>query len=160
MRWWARRRCRGDEGTTDGGSAIIEFIFVAVIVMVPLVYVIVTFATVQRTQLAVTQAARQAGRAFATSDTAAEAPARARAAVRLAMHDQGLDDNVTIRFVRAGASCSSAAVTPSLLAGAVFQVCVTRRVDLPGVPTIFEGRGITSTGRFVLHVDEYRTVAP
>ena len=45
----------------DGGSAIIEFVFVAVIVLVPLVYLIAAVATVQRTQVAVTQAARDAG---------------------------------------------------------------------------------------------------
>ncbi|MDT4932563.1 MAG: hypothetical protein QOK11_455, partial [Pseudonocardiales bacterium] len=73
---------RDDSG--DGGTAIIEFVFVAVIVMVPLVYLLVAVAVVQRSQLAVTQAAREAGRAFATSDTARDADLRAPAAVRLA----------------------------------------------------------------------------
>ena len=67
-----------DGGRDDGGSAIIEFVFVAVIVMVPLVYLIIAVATVQRSELAVSQAAREAGRAFATADSAADGPARAR----------------------------------------------------------------------------------
>ena len=94
----AARRRRRRHG--DGGNAIIEFVFVAIIVMVPLVYLIAAVATVQRNQLAVTQAARDAGRAFATSDTRGQAPMpRVRAAVRLALHDQGLPDDAEVRFV-------------------------------------------------------------
>ena len=48
----------GRGGPDDGGNAILEFVFVALIVMVPLVYLIAAVATVQRTELAVTQAAR------------------------------------------------------------------------------------------------------
>jgi Flp pilus assembly protein TadG len=149
------RRPRG-----DGGNAILEFIFVAVIVMVPLIYVIVAVATVQRSQLAVAQAAREAGRAFATSETPGDAAVRVTAAVRLAFGDQGLDDDADIRFVRASASCSAAPVTPTLAAGAEYAVCVTRASELPGVPTILQGRGVTTVGRFIVHVDDYRVIGP
>jgi Flp pilus assembly protein TadG len=140
----------------DGGSAIIEFVFVAVIVMVPLVYLIAAVAVVQRNTLAVTQAARDAGRAFATSDTAAQARARAAAAVRLALSDQGLPSDATVRFVRGGANCSAPAVVPQLTAGAEFTVCVTRRVQLPAVPTVLTGRGIRTVGEYLVHVDDFR----
>jgi Flp pilus assembly protein TadG len=76
------RLVRDDRGG-DAGSAIIEFVFVAVIVMVPLVYLVVAVAAVQRSQLGVAQAAREAGRAFATSSGPAEAQVRVAAAVRL-----------------------------------------------------------------------------
>ncbi len=145
------RRARDDDG-----SAIIEFIFLAVLIMVPLVYLIAAVAAVQRTQLAVTQAARNAGRAFATSDTAAEASGRARAAVRLALADQGLPDDATLRFVASGATCAAAAVSPGLAPGAQFTVCVSRRAALPGIPTVLAGRGITTTGVYVVHVDDFR----
>lgn len=147
-------------GTTDDGTAIIEFVFVAVIVMVPLVYLIASVATVQRSRLAVTQAARDAGRAFATSPSAAQASSRARAAVRLALADQGLPDDAQLRFVAAGTECDAAAIAPVLAPGAQFAVCVRRRVELPAVPSVLEGRGITTIGRYVVHVDDYRTVAP
>jgi Flp pilus assembly protein TadG len=149
------RLLRGDDGT-----AIIEFVFVAVIVMVPLVYLITSVATVQRSRLAVTQAARDAGRAFATSPSAAQAPLRARAAVRLALADQGLPDDAQLRFVPAGRPCGAAAITPRLRPGAQFAVCVRRRVELPAVPSVLLGRGITTIGRYVVHVDDYRTLAP
>ena len=140
----------------DGGSAIVEFVFVAVIVLVPLVYLVAAVAAVQRTQLAVTQAARDAGRAFATSDSPDEASARVRAAVRLALHDQGLPDDAQVRFVAAGAGCDATAVIPRLRPGAQFTVCVTRRADLPAVPSLLQGRGITATGEYTVHVDDFR----
>jgi Flp pilus assembly protein TadG len=146
---------RGDDGG-DGGSAIIEFVFVAVVVMVPLVYLVAAVASLQRSQLAVAQAARNAGRAFATSDTPAEATARVDAAVRLALGDQGLPDDATVRFVPAGRGCDAPAVVPQLASGAEFTVCVTRRSELPGVPSVLSGRGVSTRAGFTVHVDDYR----
>jgi Flp pilus assembly protein TadG len=143
----------------DGGSAIIEFVFVAVIVMVPLVYLIAAVATVQRNTLAVAQAARDAGRAFATSDSTDQARERVTAAVRLALTDQGLPNDATIRFVASGSACSAPAVTPQLAPGAEFTVCVTRRVQLPAVPTVLTGRGIRTIGEYVVHIDDFRQAA-
>lgn len=141
----------------DDGNAVLEFVFVAVVVMVPLVYLVVAVAVGQRSTLAVTQAAREAGRAFATADTAAQGSERARVAVRLALADQGIDDDsAEVRTVAVGDDCDGPAATPSLLPGAEFAVCVARRVDLPGVPSVLEGRGVTTVGRFVVHVDDYR----
>jgi Flp pilus assembly protein TadG len=140
----------------DGGSAIIEFVFVAVIVMVPLIYLIVAVAAVQRSELAVSQAAREAGRAFATADRADQAGPRAQTAVRIALRNQGLPDDVTVRYVRAGARCDGPAVTPRLTAGAEFTVCVIRRVGLPAVPRVLTGKGITVQGEYVVHIDDYR----
>lgn len=144
----------------DGGSALIEFVFVAVIVMVPLVYLIVSVAAVQRSQLAVAQAAREAGRAFATADRAADARPRARAAVRIALQDEGLSDDVDLRYVPAGASCTGSVQTmPALAAGAQFTVCVIRTVEIPGVPKFLSGEGIRTVGAYVVHVDDYRSVS-
>jgi Flp pilus assembly protein TadG len=158
---WVRRRIRAPRrAPADDGTAIIEFVFVAVIVMVPLVYLITSVATVQRSRLAVTQAARDAGRAFATSPTAARAPLRARAAVRLALADQGLPDDAQLRFVAIGTPCDAASVTPRLAPGAQFAVCVRRHVELPAVPSVLEGRGITTVGRYVVHIDDYRALPP
>ena len=138
------------------GSAIVEFVFVALVIMVPLMYLIVAVAQLQRNQLAVSQAARDAGRAFATSDTSSEAATRVQAAVRLAFADQGLPDDATVRFVAAGSGCSGRAVTPHLDAGAEFAVCVSRHAHLPGVPSIVSGRGVTTTSEYVVHIDDFR----
>jgi Flp pilus assembly protein TadG len=139
----------------DSGSAIIEFVFVAVLVMVPLVYLVVAVAAVQRSELAVSHAAREAGRAFATADSSARAVARVDAAVRIALRNQGVSD-ADVKYVPAGSSCDAGAVVPSLRAGARFTVCVTRHVDVPAVPKFLSGKGITTVGKYVVHVDDYR----
>lgn len=144
----------------ESGTAIIEFVFVAVLVMVPLVYLIAAVATVQRNSLAVTQAARDAGRAFATSESAPDAKRRVAAAIRLALADQGLPDDADVRFVASGASCDAASITPRLAPGAEFTVCVSRRVSLPAVPSVLTGRGIRTVGMYVVHVDDFRQVSP
>ena len=141
----------------DSGNAIVEFVFVAIIVMVPLVYLIAAVATVQRNTLAVTQAARDAGRAFATSDSPSQARLRVAAAVRLALSDQGLPNDVAVRFVAAGSSCDARAITPQLTPGAAFTVCVSRRVQLPAVPSVLTGRGIRTTGMYQVHLDDFRS---
>lgn len=140
----------------DDGTAVVEFVFIAVLVMVPLIYLIAAVATVQRNSLAVSQAARDAGRAFVTSDSADEARLRVAAAVRLALADQDLPDDADVRFVAAGASCDSPAVAPQLAPGARFTVCVIRRVQLPAVPSVLTGRGIRTVGAYTVFVDDYR----
>ena len=77
--------------TGDDGNAIVEFSYLAVLLMVPLVYVLLSVFEVQRASFGVTEAARQAGRAYATADDPAQGRARAAAAASLAMRDQGLD---------------------------------------------------------------------
>ena len=126
--------------------------------MVPMVYLVAAVAVAQRTEVAVTEAARDAGRAYATSDTGAEAAVRVRAAVRLALANQGLPDDADVRFVASGAGCDADPLTPVFAPGAEFTVCVTRRVDLPGVPSVLAGRGIRMTGEYLVHVDDFRAV--
>jgi hypothetical protein len=149
-----------DDARDDRGSAIIEFVFVSVIVMVPLVYLIVAVAQVQRSSLAVTAAARAAGRAFATADTTADGIARATIAARFALQDQGIDESPTVRYFAVGTGCAGRPVGPQLRAGSEYTVCVIRTVALPGVPNVLSGRGVTTTGEYVVHVDDFRAVGP
>jgi Flp pilus assembly protein TadG len=150
-----RRRENGERG-----SAIVEFVFVAVLVLVPLVYLIVAVAVVQRARLATTNAARDVGRAIATSATAGQAEVRAQAALRAALHGQGLTpDEVEVRYVDAGADCGATATVPSLAPASVFAVCVIRHQPLPAVPGVLAGRGITVVGRYLVHVDDFRIIA-
>lgn len=154
------RRCRDIVPGTDGGSAIVEFVFVAVLVLVPLIYLIVAVAVVQRARLATTNAARDVGRAIATSTTAGQAEVRARAALRAALHGQGLAPaEVEVRYVDAGSDCGAPATVPSLAPASVFAVCVIRHQPVPGIPSILAGRGITVIGRYVVHVDDFRIIA-
>ena len=128
--------------------------------MVPLVYLLSAVSVVQRNQLAVSQAAREAGRAFATSDSSSEARVRVDTAVRLALEAHGLPADASVSFVAADGSCDAPRIEPLLSAGTSFTVCVRRQVSVPGIPRLLAGRGVESVGRFTVHVDDFRTVRP
>jgi len=68
----------------DDGNAMLEFTYLAVLLMVPLIYILTTTFQVQRAAFGVTEAARQAGRAYATADDDTSGRARADAAARRA----------------------------------------------------------------------------
>jgi hypothetical protein len=155
-----RHRLRLLRHTDERASAIVEFVFVALLVLAPLIYLIVAVAVVQRSRLATTNAARDVGRAIATSTTAGQAEVRAQAALRVALHGQGLTPGeVELRYVDPGADCRSPATIPSLAPASVFAVCVIRHQPLPAVPTLLAGRGVTIIGRYVVHVDDFRIIA-
>ena len=140
----------------DRGAATIEFVFLSVLIMVPLVYLVIAVFDVQRNTFAVTQAAREAGRAFATAGDVDSGEARARYAMRLALEDQGLDTSRTeLRFGPVGSGCRGTDAQ-TLQPGADFEVCVVREFRVPGIPTYFDGGNNTVTGRFVVHIDDFR----
>jgi len=81
------RRRRGETGT-----AIVEFVWLAILLLVPLLYVVLAVFDTQRSAYAASAAARSASRAFVTSPDQATAYSRAEAAARLAFGDQGIDE--------------------------------------------------------------------
>ena len=160
MRSTVRHRLELVRRDGERASAIIEFLFVAVLVLVPLIYLIVAVAVVQRSRLATTNAARDVGRAIATSATAGQAEVRAQAALRAALRGLGLTPvEVQVRYVGAEADCQGPATAPLLAPGSVFAVCVIRHQPLPAVPTVLSGRGVTIIGRYLVHVDDFRIIA-
>lgn len=142
----------------DGGRAMIEFVFLGILTLVPLIYLVIAVAQVERNVFGATQAAREAGRAYATADDPLSAEARAGYAAHLALADQGVDaPEVSPRYVPVSTPCSAGGTgAQSLDPGADFAVCVTRVVIVPGVPTFLAGHGIVVTGRYVVHVDDFR----
>lgn len=110
----------------DNGSAIVEFVWLAVLLLVPLLYVVLTAVTVQRAAFGVTAAAREAARAYATAGSDTNGEQRAEAAAELAMSDQGVSWAPTTRVVACG-ECTYAA-------GSSFDVDLRARVPLPFVP--------------------------
>ena len=150
MRWL---RCR--LGSGERGSALVEFVFVALVVFVPLVYVVAGFSAVQRGVFASTAAAREAGRALATAPDVATGLARAQRAAQLAVADQSVDaTDVRLAYAPAGAGCGAAgAYTPALVPGEEFSVCATVTVWIPLLPEFVDAT--TATGQFVVEVDRY-----
>ena len=144
-----RRRLRTD----DSGSAMIEYVFLSVLLLVPLVYLVLSVSVVQRTSYAATQAAREAGRAYVTAESTGVGEERALAAARLAFTDQGIE-------LPEGALAISCSADPCLTPGAVVTVSIDARADLPGVPALGD-RGIASVAVSAKHaevVDAFREV--
>lgn len=157
---WMRVRLRATVRAAcppgDDGNAVIEFVFVAVVVLVPLIYLVVSVAQLERSRLATSNAARDVGRAIATTGPGDDPGVAADAALRIALRGQGLSpSDVEVRYVAAHAACTSSPIVPALTAGAEFTVCVTRREQLPGVPAIVNGRGIATVGRYLVHIDDF-----
>ena len=80
----------------EAGSAVVEFVFLTVVVLVPLIYLVLTVARIQAGAYAVAQAAREAGRAYVTAEAADAAPGRAQAAAEIAFADFGFAGRLEI----------------------------------------------------------------
>ncbi len=111
----------------EQGSAVVEFVFLEALVLIPLIYLVMTLARVQAGAFAVATAAREAGRAYVTADTMGAAQPRATAAARIAFEDQGFGQDEAAATV----TCE---VPPCLRPGAHVQVRAQVSVALPLVP--------------------------
>lgn len=141
----------------DSGRAMIEVIFLAVLLLIPTMYILISVVRVQAATFAVTQAARDAGRLIDAAPSIDVGLARAQEAAVIALTDQRVPaDQVQIRFTAPGADCAAGAVTPPpLAAGTLVDICVTAVVSLPGVPTVLTGSDNTVTGVYTLQVGEF-----
>jgi Flp pilus assembly protein TadG len=147
-----------DTTAADAGRAIIEVVFLAVLMLIPLIYLLISLVRIQAATLAVTQAARDAGRAIDTAPTIDEGIARARQIAAIDLADQHIPNgNITLQLVSPGAACTAEnTVTPSLTPGAVYDLCITTTLTLPGIPTILAGSNNTATGVYTVHISELR----
>lgn len=143
-----RRRLCGEQGT-----ALVEFSWLAILLMVPLVYLVLTVFEVQRAAYAVTAASREAGRAYVTT-TSGDPQVRAVAAARLVAEDQGVE--LAASDVRV-----TCAQRPCLQPGGSVRVRVATQVALPFLPDVLFGRvpaSVAVHARHVEVVDTYRDV--
>ena len=145
----------------DRGAATVEFVFLGVLILVPLFYAVIAIFSVQSNSLATMQAAREAGRAVATAPDVWTGVGRAQYAVRLALRGQSVKGGAELRFIQPGESCDQGPSAPDpgaadLSPGARFTVCVVRKFDIPAVPSFLEGASKTITGRFEVRVDKFR----
>lgn len=119
----------GRSRLSEGGTALVEFTWLAILLMVPLLYVVVAVFEVQAAAYGVSSAARSAGRAYVQAPSEAEAPRHARVAADVSLGDQGL---------RGDGSTMTVSCAPSpgncLAPGSVVRVEVTASVPLPLVP--------------------------
>jgi Flp pilus assembly protein TadG len=125
----------GRSGRRDErGSAVVEFSWLALLLMVPLIYVMLGVFDVQRASYGATAATRAAGRAFIIVPAGLsedEARARAFEAARLAMKDQGVElssDQLRI-------TCNPACLEP----GSTVTVELSTELPLPLIPDALGG---------------------
>ncbi len=136
----------------DRGSAVVEFLVVAVGLLVPVAYLAACAGAVESAAYATSQAAREAGRAYVTAGGAAEGRARALAAARLAFADQGLVlPNGALRVTCVDGSC--------LAPGSAVLVDVRWALPLPWLPAGITGDTAASLPVSATHrvpVDDFR----
>jgi hypothetical protein len=148
-------RLRSRPGDGERGSALVEFVFIALVVFVPLIYIVAGFSAVQRGVFASTAAAREAGRAIATAPDPDTGQGRALRAAQLAVEDQSVDaSDVRVAYVGPGVDCGAGGgYSPTLLPGEEFSVCVTVTVRIPLLPDFIDAN--TATGEFLVERDRY-----
>jgi len=122
-------------GMCERGSAVVEFTFLALLLMVPLVYFVITVGQIQGGSFAVVGAADQAAKVFVAQPDAATAQAAAEQAVAMALSDFGHPaDQATMSTTCDPADCEAA--------GTAVTVSVSLRVPLPFMP-FAEGLSVT-----------------
>lgn len=140
-------RVRGEDG-----SAIIEFVVLGVLLLVPLVYLVMSVGRVQAGSYAVSTAAREAGRAFVTAQSGEDAAGRAHAAARIAFADQGFGGLGDLEI-----ACSS---TPCLTPDSRVETTARVTVQLPLIPAFARDvvpLEIPLTASHLSIVDRFRT---
>ena len=106
---------------------MIEFTILAVVLVVPLVYLLLAVFDVQRSAYGASSATREAARVFVRAPSGAVAEERARQAAAVALADHGVeltDGELTI-------SCSA---SPCLTPGASVKISFRTAVQLPLIP--------------------------
>jgi Flp pilus assembly pilin Flp len=135
----------------DDGAAVVEFVVLVVLVIVPIAYAVIAVMTVQSAAFAVSQAARESARAFTQADSLTEARAAARIATRVALADQG----VRVRGDELTLDCEGSCLTP----GSSIRVSVATRVRLPFLPESLANSTVGAVPVSAVHVaviDDYR----
>ncbi len=153
-----------DRSTAAGaerGAAVVEFLVVFLTLLVPLVYVMVVMADVQRALLATSSAAREAGRVYATGSDRLDAERRAQAAYREVLASYGMRAGDPRAGMRLQVGCPAGAGSGCVAGfgpGAEVQVVVTYRVPVARLPFLgaVAGPGLTVGATHHTRVDRYR----
>lgn len=157
MRRWAAavRRVAAARCGSDDGNAVVEFLGLSVVLLIPVAYLVLTLGRIQAAVFATEAAAREAARVFVVSTGQDEAVARAQTATALALRDQGFDDDPASALTLA---CSS---DTCLRAGSAVTATVQVEVPLPFVPAFVRDAlplAVPVSAQRTAPVDEYRAV--
>ena len=133
----------------EGGYAALDAFLVGLLLIVPVTWMLIAAASLHRTALASTSAAREAGFLAARAVTASDAHDRARAAVARALSDQGVDPDT---------SRVSLSWAPDRDAGVRIEVKVPVRILT--IPFVGRPAGpvIMVKASHAVHIDPYRSI--
>ncbi|VEI13959.1 TadE family protein [Trueperella bialowiezensis] len=136
----------GGKPRPEDGNAVVEFVGVLAVIIIPALVLLIGFATTTRAQLALDDAARQGVRAYVRQASGQAAWQQARAAAVTAWDDRGFSERLDV-----DASCTA---TPCLTPGEYVTIAVTARVEVPIIGKL------TLDASQTLVVDHYRAVRP
>lgn len=160
---WLRARLRRAAADTaadaERGSAVVEFVTLGVLLLIPVIYFVLVMGRLQAAAFAVEAASRGGARVLAAAETEEEGAARADTVVDLALADQGFDDpedpSATVSV-----TCET---EPCLTPESTVTVVVEVEVVLPGVPAFLDGvipARVPVRADAVAVVDRYSEAAP
>jgi Flp pilus assembly protein TadG len=142
---------------SDAGNAVLEFVVLAMFLMVPLIYIIIAVSQVQGSAYGATEAAREAGRAFIRADSSVDASKQACTAATVALQNAVATPFDCASQLRV--SCvSDTACAIGLVPGETIRVEIDLTVGLPFLPTSVFGHSL-SVPVHAVHdeiVDPYR----
>lgn len=118
---------------TEGGSAVVEFVMLTVVVIVPLFYIVMAVFHVQRASFGVTAASVAGARAFVQADSLGSAERQWETAAKLTLVDHGVVESQISR------RCEPQCFVP----GSIVEVRIVAQQPLPLAPRIF-GEALTS----------------
>ncbi|MCC3290496.1 hypothetical protein [Arthrobacter sp. zg-Y1110] len=110
----------------EAGSAVVEFIFLGLLLLVPVVYLVITVGRIQAASFAVVGAADAAAKVYAAAPDAVVGEQQAADAAELALSDFGLQTDGMLMDI----SCSETCLAP----GSTVSVSIRFAVPLPGLP--------------------------
>lgn len=143
-------RFRPRLGARDEGRAIIEFIFLGLLLLLPLVYLVLTAARLQAAAFSASLAGRESGRAFVTAASDSDARVRAQAAAGLAFEDFAFSTGASVSLACDGSPCLRPEGTVTSTATIV--------VELPLIPDFIAARlpsTVTISSSHVATVDRF-----
>lgn len=158
------RRDRGHGGVADEGAAIVEFIFLSLLLLVPLVYLVVTLSRIQAGAFAAESSAHEAARTTVVTGVARIEEGASRDAAMDAGSRRALDAvAVTAEDFGFAGDAATLALTcdgPCLDVGTNVEAEVTVTVPLPGIPGFLSDAiplEVTVTGSARAPVDSVRS---
>lgn len=110
----------------EGGSAVVEFVFLGLVLLVPVIYFVLTVGRLQAGSFAVVGAADQAAKIYVAEESVPAATSRAHQAAILVLRDFGFDASEAEIEVTCNGEC--------LAPGSGATVDVRLGISLPFMP--------------------------